>query len=121
MEVRVANRQRKVRIDLPFLCEVTKLAVARCLQHPLRTDAPLLSLEGIDVAVLSDSEIERINEQFLDHRYPTDVITFDHGEILLGAGVASANAKRFRKPVDEELALYIIHGLLHLNGWSDHR
>jgi len=47
------------------------------------------------------------------------VITFDHGEILIGAPIAAANARKFCHPADHEVALCAIHGLLHLLGYDD--
>jgi len=50
---------------------------------------------------------------------PTDVITFPYGEIVISADTASARAPDYRHTVEEELALYTVHGLLHLNGFED--
>lgn len=61
----------------------------------------------------------RVHREFLDLRGPTDVITFPYGEILVCAPVAEARAKEFGHDVTTELALYCIHGLLHLAGHDD--
>ena len=60
-----------------------------------------------------------IRDRFLDDPTPTDVITFDHGEILVSADTARRQASEFGNAPDRELALYIIHGLLHLAGYRD--
>ncbi len=57
--------------------------------------------------------------RFMDMEGPTDVLTFEHGEIVIGAGTARANAAAFGIPLERELALYIVHGLLHLQGFDD--
>jgi probable rRNA maturation factor len=49
----------------------------------------------------------------------TDVITFEHGEIVVSADTAKRCAAEHGHGVTEELALYVIHGLLHLNGYDD--
>ena len=49
----------------------------------------------------------------------TDVITFDHGEIVISAETALENSRIHGKTLEEELALYMIHGLLHLKGFDD--
>jgi probable rRNA maturation factor len=49
----------------------------------------------------------------------TDVITFDYGEIVVSADTAKRCATEHGHGVREELGLYIIHGLLHLNGYDD--
>jgi probable rRNA maturation factor len=50
---------------------------------------------------------------------PTDVITFQHGEIFIGAETARRNARRFGNALAHELRLYLVHGLLHLHGFDD--
>ncbi len=63
--------------------------------------------------------MSRVHVDFLGIAGPTDVITFPYGEILVCAAIASGNAVRYGSSLDDELALYIIHGLLHLNGFDD--
>jgi probable rRNA maturation factor len=50
---------------------------------------------------------------------PTDVITFQHGEIFVSVEMARRNARRFGNSFERELRLYIVHGLLHLHGFDD--
>jgi len=73
----------------------------------------------VEVAIVSDAEISRVHEDFMGIPGPTDVITFQHGEILIGVDTALANSVVHGKSLDREIALYVVHGLLHLNGWSD--
>jgi len=65
-----------------------------------------------------------INKQFLGHDYVTDVLTFDLGddqaEIIICPKVANANAKVHQSTVENEIILYVIHGVLHLAGYDDH-
>lgn len=63
----------------------------------------------------------KIHREFLDEPGPTDVITFPYGEIVVCAPVAASRALEFRQTVTGELALYCIHGLLHLAGQDDIR
>ena len=81
-----------------------------------------------DVAYMfcSDEHILKVNRQFLQHDYYTDVITFDycHGKILSGDIVLSldtvrTNAEQFNTPYETELNRVIIHGILHLCGIND--
>ena len=60
-----------------------------------------------------------IHRRFLGVGGATDVITFQHGEIVIGAQTARANAALHGQSIDEEIALYTVHGLLHLNGFED--
>ncbi len=71
------------------------------------------------MAIVSDRRSAEIHEEFMGIAGPTDVITFEHGDIVISAETARAYAARYRQPVDREIALYIVHGLLHLNGFDD--
>jgi rRNA maturation RNase YbeY len=68
----------------------------------------------------------KINKEYLNHDYYTDVITFDYcrsniisGDIFISLERVNANAKDF-KSADSELFRVIIHGVLHLIGFVDH-
>lgn len=123
------NKQRKVKFDLKWLRAFTRTAVTECLKTnarpawtPARTNdqAPVLPhLTEVEISIVSDSAIAAVHAQFLDDPVPTDVITFQHGEILISSDTARSNAERFRTPLQAELGLYVIHGLLHLNGFLD--
>jgi probable rRNA maturation factor len=119
MEIVVSNRQRRVPVKLAWLRKVAKAAVGECLPHSDDGKFALKSLEEVDVAVVSDAVISQVHEDFMGIAGATDVITFDHGEIVISAETAVGYAKEHRHTVDEELALYIVHGLLHINGYDD--
>lgn len=118
-EVQVFNRQRAVRLDLPRLQSLAASAAARCLQHPGPGDAPLRRLEEVEISVVSDRVIARVHRQFMDVPGATDVITFGHGEIVLSAATAVRQARENGEDSHREVARYVIHGLLHLNGHED--
>jgi probable rRNA maturation factor len=46
-------------------------------------------------------------------------MTFLHGEIVVSAETARREARERGLPVPQEIARYVVHGLLHLAGWSD--
>ena len=76
-------------------------------------------LEGLEITLLDDDEMGRIHGEFLGDASPTDVITFDHGELLIGVETALKQAEVFNSSPDREIALYGIHGMLHLAGFDD--
>lgn len=80
---------------------------------------PLPGLDRIECTVVGNRTMARIHREFLDIQGATDVITFPYGEILVCATVANSRAKEFGHDVTTELALYCIHGLLHLAGHDD--
>jgi probable rRNA maturation factor len=118
-EIHVYNRQRQVRVDLKALNGVARrsVEVIGSLAVPGRRARTLP--EEIDVLLVSDRRIAAIHRQFMNLAGPTDVITFQHGEIFISTETARENARRFGNGVGEELELYIVHGLLHLRGFDD--
>jgi probable rRNA maturation factor len=71
--------------------------------------------------LISSQEMSRVHHQFHGIPEPTDVLTFEYGEILLCPAVAEKEARARRLDPEEELLRYGIHGLLHLAGWRDSR
>jgi rRNA maturation RNase YbeY len=92
----------------------------------------LLPIPNFDLGInlVDAGEIARLNEHFLRHHGPTDVLAFDygeprrsdwlHGDIFLCVDEAVRQARRFRSTWQEELVRYLIHGVLHLRGYGDH-
>ncbi len=119
MDITISNRQRSVRFDLRWLQQVAAAALEACAGLSGDGRFALRELEEIEVAIVSDAVIAKVHVDFMGIAGATDVITFDHGEIVVSAQTASACAAEHGHSVDEELALYIIHGLLHLNGYDD--
>ena len=117
--IHVYNRQRGTRIDLPWLRRFAPIALAECEREAPAANAPLSSLEEIEVSIVSDRAIADVHVRFMNIAGATDVITFEHGEIIISAATAARYAQEFHQPLGHELGLYIIHGLLHLNGHDD--
>jgi probable rRNA maturation factor len=84
------------------------------------------AIETLSFIFCSDNYLLGINRDFLQHDYYTDIITFDlgtrkllNGEIYISIDRIRENAKTFMVPLQEELHRVIIHGVLHLLGYSD--
>lgn len=74
----------------------------------------------------SDEVILRVNREYLQHDYFTDIITFDYtegdrisGDLFISLDTVKTNAEKFGTPYKEELHRVIIHGILHLCGIDD--
>jgi probable rRNA maturation factor len=119
MEINITNRQRSVRFNLGWLRDVGVAALGDCARVSGDGRFALRALDEVEVAVVSDAVIARVHRDFMDIPGVTDVITFDHGEIVVSAQTAARCAVEHGHSVDAELALYIVHGLLHLNGYDD--
>ena len=118
-ELSLFNRQRKRKIDLRLLRRI----VLDCLEALLKVEFEL------GIKIVSSAEMARVNEQYLQHAGPTDVITFNHldieqqnrihGDIYVCIEEAMIQAKRFGTSWQEELVRYVVHGMLHLLGYDD--
>ena len=80
----------------------------------------------INYIFCSDEHILKINKQFLQHDYFTDIITFDYcegdtisGDLFISLDTIKTNAEKFSTEYDQELHRVIIHGILHLCGIND--
>lgn len=119
VQITVFNRQRRVRFDAEWLGRFAALALNQCAHHSGDGLFRLKQTCVVEVVVVSDSAIARVHEKFTGVPGPTDVITFDHGEIVVSGDTARRGAAKHGHTVVEELALYVVHGLLHLNGFDD--
>jgi probable rRNA maturation factor len=114
MQVKVLNRQRKYRLPVSDLCTFAQTLVP----HVLSVARNLIP-EEILVVLVSDRKISAIHEQFMGIAGATDVITFQHGEILISVETAARQAIEYESGLLPELRVYIAHGLLHLAGYDD--
>jgi probable rRNA maturation factor len=81
----------------------------------------------VSIAIVTDEAMHELNRQYLQHDYPTDVLSFvleaeeDHliGQLIVSAEYAASEAGKFGWTTDDEVLLYTIHGALHLVGYDD--
>jgi probable rRNA maturation factor len=118
-KISIASPQETVPIDRSRMREVVRTVL----------DGEAVGEAEISLAFVDDPTIHRLNLRFLQHDEPTDVLSFPlsepgsrklSGELVIGAEVAQAQASQRGHDVQAELALYVIHGLLHLCGHDDH-
>ncbi len=83
----------------------------------------------ISVAFVTDRAIAALNRKHLNHRGPTDVISFGFsrltpndsgliGDIYIAPAVAARNAKATKGRVRDELTRLLVHGTLHVLGYE---
>ena len=137
MTVVFANRQRTKKINLRLLKQMVRALLA---------DLGIAKAE-LEIDLVGALEITRLNEKFLHHKGPTDVITFDyhtegragsplpavkpgamgtsrptlHGEIFICVDEAVLQAQKFGASWQSEVVRYVVHGVLHLLGHNDLR
>ena len=117
--IAISNRQRMVRVRLAGLREFAQEILARILRLPRRRSGVLTELGEVNVILVSDRRIAELHRQFMNEPGPTDVITFQHGEIFVSTETAKRQARSYGNSLEHELRLYIVHGLLHLHGFDD--
>jgi probable rRNA maturation factor len=117
--ISVSNRQRRARVDVATLRDFAERALAACLARPGRKSSRLADLRQVEVVLISDKQIAAIHQRFMNDPNPTDVITFQHGEIVISVEIAKRQARQFGTSLEHELRLYLVHGLLHLSGFDD--
>jgi probable rRNA maturation factor len=117
--ISVRNLQRKIRFNVGELETFAADAVQRCLQLRKAKRSDLCKLREVFVWLISDRRMAVLHRQFLGQSGPTDVLTFQHGEIFISVETARRHARAFGNSLTRELELYIIHGLLHLHGFDD--
>jgi probable rRNA maturation factor len=123
----ILNHQRRVRVPVKDLHQF--LARAR---RALRLPA-----ESVGVCLVTNSEMARWNREYRGKAGPTDVLSFPArdengtgtkqrrkstplylGDIAIAPAVARRNARRFRRPLGQEMRILILHGMLHLMGYD---
>ncbi len=91
-------------------------------------DAEGIPRASVSIAIVDDATIHQLNRRHLGHDWPTDVITFPlsdpgdptlSGELVVSAEMAATTARQAEVRPWDELALYVVHGLLHLCGYDD--
>lgn len=126
MNIRLTNRQRAMTLD-----RRAWLAFATWLGNRLEDAGTGLTWEALSIAVVGDRLSAALNETHLHHPGPTDVLSFSYpvpqpdgstrwsGEVVVNAPVAIREARARGRAPATELALYCIHGVLHLAGEDD--
>ena len=118
-KILVRNLQRKIDVDVLELRGFAAKAVQQTLRLQTQKRTDLRKLSKVFVWLISDRRMALLHRKFLGQSGPTDVLTFQHGEIFISAETARRNARAFGNSLVRELKLYIVHGLLHLHGFDD--
>ena len=129
----VRNLQRKIAVNIAELEGFAANALQHCLQSRKFKWTDLRNLHEVFIWLISDRRMALLHRKFLGQSSPTDVLTFQHGEIFISVETARRHARIFGEEdarrgrrvhgegnsVMREIKLYIVHGLLHLHGFDD--
>jgi len=106
------NNLTKARIDKKFLKKVAQKTLRILSRNKLKT-------KEISMVVVGDAKIKGLNKKYLNKSEVTDVLAFDYGEIFICLPQAKKQAKDLGHSLKQEIAILLIHGLLHLAGYND--
>jgi probable rRNA maturation factor len=117
LRISVADEQSRLAVDAAQLTAAVESVLA----------ASDYDSGSVSLAVVDDPTIHQINRQYLDHDYPTDVLSFVledrlpylEGELVVSTDTAAHNAAEYGWEALSELLLYVVHGTLHLVGYRD--
>ncbi len=121
MEVLVTNEQEAIDINIDFIKELS-LEIMSFIGSP---DNAQLSLVFCDNKAIKD-----LNKEYRSKDEPTDVLSFPIelenfvpeirmlGDIVISTETAVTQAKEYKHSTETEIAILLIHGLLHLHGYD---
>lgn len=123
IRIAIADQQTALKLPRPRLREVARTT--------LRSQG--IREADISLALVDDPTIHALNRRHLEHDYATDVLSFLlsdtgragevaalEGEIIVSTETAIRQAAEYGWSAEDELTLYLVHGLLHLCGFDDH-
>jgi probable rRNA maturation factor len=118
IEIEISDNQSHLVVDPGFLDGLARRVLT----------AEGIECASISIALVDDATIRVINRRHLAHDWPTDVVSFvlsEPGdptlvaELVVSAEMAVGTARDVGVDPKSELALYVVHGLLHLCGLDD--
>jgi probable rRNA maturation factor len=110
-------------IDTPIL-KFKKSIVKKCIKDLISNEG--LVAKDISLVFCSDEHLLSINQQYLEHDFYTDIITFDYcdeviisGDLFISVDRVIENASNNNVNFADELMRILFHGVLHLCGYKD--
>ena len=80
-----------------------------------------IKIPEISIVLVSGTKIRELNRKYRKINRVTDVLAFDYGEIFICLPQAERQAKQLGHSLKKELAILLIHGILHLAGYDDEK
>ncbi len=130
--MRRQKSDKHVTVQIAQLCDKADLSTARIRRLVKALWARFGTAKAIvSIVIADDRRISRLNEEFLGRKRTTDVLSFNLSnnqnpsekcfEIIVNAQLAARCARHAQRGPQDELALYIVHGLLHQLGFDHQR
>jgi len=123
MAIDIRNEQSYIDVDIEFIKKKTS-ELLKILD---------LSKYELSILILDNKLISKLNKKYLGKNKATDVLSFDAqdknvisgpgrkllGDVVISAQMARAKSRQLKISFNQELTLYVIHGVLHLLGYED--
>ncbi len=106
-----------------FEKKLPKKKITEAVRRVLESEK--VSEAKVNIVLCTDEYIQKINKQYLNHDYATDVISFNFeedvldGEIYISVETAIEQATEYKVSLTNELLRLAVHGTLHLVGYDD--
>lgn len=104
--------------------KIGKRFVSDWLKKVIQAEAKKIG--DVSIVFCSDEYLLNVNQEYLNHDYYTDIITFDYvegslinGDIFISIDRVAENATKYNVAFEKELYRIIVHGFLHLIGYKD--
>ena len=111
--------ENKTEVNLSFDIEKIESWISKCIPDDKK-------LIGLQYYFVDDEELRKMNKDFLDHDYYTDIVSFDYcrgkrikGECWISLDRIKDNAENLNLEFEKEMYRVMIHGLLHFLGFGD--
>ena len=80
----IIDSQNSINFDLENVKSKVDVACQLCVRES-KESSPLKELDSVEISIIDDKQIAKVHGEFMNDPSPTDVITFDYGEILVSA------------------------------------
>lgn len=107
-------------IEKKVTCRIPRAKLEKLLAITLRRygKGKLKDIPEFSLALVDSKEIKTLNKQYRDKNEPTDVLSFEYGEVIICVPVAERQAKEHGITLADELCLLFVHGTLHVLGYD---
>lgn len=104
------NNLTRARVDKKFLEKIVEETL-KFLMFEKGTE--------IGLVIIGEERMRKLNKKYRKRDKVTDVLAFDYGEVFICLPQARRQAKKLGHSLKKELAILLIHGILHLAGYDD--
>ncbi|MCM8772033.1 MAG: rRNA maturation RNase YbeY [Candidatus Omnitrophica bacterium] len=114
IEIEIFQKQKKVKVNEDYI----KMMVDEIKKYILPPP------KKVSIYLVNNKKIKDLNRKFLNVNSYTDILAFkyskNYGELIISVDECKKNSQIYRNNLENEILYVIIHGLLHLKGYTDY-